>query len=198
MSDTEPIVVTKRDGSVERFSLAKLHNCLANVVREQAYDPELAAPLARAVALHLREWPDTRPPTTDYIYRCVQSVLHQTGLTDVAENLAARRWVRDRRRRRIRVLDPASPGGLGEPWRKARLVQVLEGRYGLRHATARFLAGRIEQQVFALNYRMVSRPLLAEVLRSEVLAWGLADEQALRSGTDQQPVVNRRPGKERR
>jgi hypothetical protein len=200
VSDTEPIVITKRDGSVERFSLAKLGNCLATVMRDQAYDPQLAAPLARAVALHLREWRDAQPLTTDYVYRCVQSVLQQTGLGDVADDLAAHRCVRSRRRQRIRVSDAASSGGVGEPWCKAKLAETLESCYGLRHAVARFLAGRIEQQVFALNYRVISRPLLAELTRSEVLAWGLADEQVLRAGAAacQRPVVGRRPGKERR
>ncbi len=181
MSDSEPIVITKSDGSLERFSFMKLRNCLAGVMREHAYDPRLAGPLARAVAMHLHEWRQPQPPTTDYIHRCVQSVLQQTGLSDIAGELAASRQIRRSRRRAIRVVDTLAVGGPGAAWRKAALVGTLEARYGLRHAAARFVASRIEQQVFILGYRLVSRTLLAELTRSEALAWGLADEQVLRA-----------------
>jgi hypothetical protein len=46
---------------------------------------------------------------------------------------------------------------------------------------ARFLAGQIEAQVFTLDYRLITRPFLSELVRSEVLAWGLADEDVLRA-----------------
>ncbi len=175
------VVVTKQDGTVERFALPKLANCLARVLRGRAYDPRLAGPLARAVAMHLREWPREQPPTTEYIYQCVTAVLQQTGLTDVADDLGHHRRLRAARRRRTRVLRSGAPAGTtGEPWRKVALVATLENRYGLTHAVARFLAGQIELQVFALNYRLMTRPFLAELVRSEVLAWGLADEQMLR------------------
>ncbi len=175
------IVVTKQDGTVERFVLPKLANSLARVLRGRAYDARLATPLARAVAMHLREWPREQPPGTDYIYQCVTSVLQQTGLTDVADDLGHHRRLRAARRRRTRVLPSGAPAGTtGESWRKAALVATLENRYGLTHAVSRFLAGQIELQVFALNYRLLTRPFLAELVRNEVLAWGLADEQMLR------------------
>jgi hypothetical protein len=59
------------------------------------------------------------------------------------------------------------------------LVATLENAYGLRHSVARFLAGRVEQQVFALNYRVVTKALLAELVRCEVLAWGLTGDAQL-------------------
>jgi hypothetical protein len=172
---TKQIVVTKRDGTLERFSLEKLCNCLAAAMRRQAYDPRLAGPLAKAVAMHLQEWQESSPPTTDYIYRCVRSVLQQTGLSDVADELAAHRRQRRARRARIQVLDPVRPG-VCERWRKAALVETLQNRHGLRYSVSRFMAGQIEAQVFALGYRAISKPFLVELTRNEVQAWGLVDE----------------------
>lgn len=168
-------MVTKRDGTLERFSLAKLCNCLAAVMRRQAYDPRLAGPLAKAVAMHLQEWQESSPPSTDYIYRCVRSVLQQTGLSDVADELAGHRRQRRARRSRIQVTDPARPSAR-ERWRKAALVETLQNRHGLRYAVSRFMAGQIEAQVFSLGYREVSKPFLLELVRNEVQAWGLVDE----------------------
>jgi hypothetical protein len=172
------VVITKRDGTVERFSLSKLTNGLAACLRELNYDPALASPLARAVAMHLQEWSEPSPPSTSYIYRCVRAVLQQTGLSDVADALAAHRRRRQSQRQAIRVVDPEQPGCPGQAWRKSVLVATLHHDYGLRHAVCRFMAGQIESRVFALGYRVVSRPFLRELVRNEVLAWGLADEQA--------------------
>lgn len=175
MKSTKQIVVTKQDGTLERFSLAKLTNCLTAAMRNLAYDAGLAAPLARAVAMHLQEWSGPQPPTADYIHRCACSVLQQTGLMDVADVLVGHRRLRAARRRRIRVVESACAAARSVPWSKSELVATLQGRYGLRRAVSRFVAGRIEAQVFALDYRTVARSFLAELVRSELVAWGLVD-----------------------
>lgn len=180
MKSTRQIVLSKQDGTLERFSESKLTNCLAAAMRNLAYDPRLAGPLARAVAMHLQEWSHTSPPTTDYVYRCARSVLQQTGLTDVADVLASHRRLRTVRRHRIRVVESASAGARSEPWRKSALVETLRGRHGLRRAVSRFVAGRIEAQVFALDYRTVSKSFLAELMRSELQAWGLVEGRVYR------------------
>lgn len=197
MKSTRQIVVTKQDGTLERFSLAKLCNCLSAAMRGLAYDPRLAAPLARAVAMHLQDWAEASPPRTEYIYRCARAVLQQTGLTDVADVLANHRRLRAARRRRVRVT-PVSAGTTSAPWRKAALVETLQMRYGLRHTVARFMAGQIEVQVFALGYRTVSRPFLAEMVQNEVSAWGLTDENMLRvePPAHEPSVGTRRPDEE--
>jgi hypothetical protein len=192
VKSTKQIVITKQDGSLERFSLAKLTNCLAAAMHGLTYDPRLAGPLARAVAMHLQEWSHPNPPSTDYIYRCARSMLQQTGLTDVAEVLAAHHRARTARRRRTRVVESALPGALTEPWHKAALVNTLQARYGLRHAVARFVAGRIETQVFTLDYRIVSRSFLSELVRSELLAWGLAECREYRVAPACAPSVGSR------
>lgn len=179
MRSTRQVVVTKRDGTVERFSLAKLSNGVAAVLRQMNYDAALAAPLARAVAMHLQEWSEASPPSTSYIYRCVRSVLQQTGLSDVAEALATHRRRRQTQRQGIRVVEAGHPEHPGEPWRKSVLAATLHNRYGLRHAVCRFMAGQIEAHVFGLGYRVVTRSFLRELVQNEVLAWGLADEQVI-------------------
>ncbi len=198
MKRKKQIVVTKRDGTLERFSPDKLRVCLARAMHVCSYDPKLAKPLVHAVAMHLKDWADPSPPTTSYIYRCVRAILQQTGLSDVADELAACRRARRARRRKIRVLDVESTEPHGERWQKSVLVETLQARYGLRHAVSRFLAGRIEAQVFALDYRVVTRPFLAELARNEVLAWGLADEQVLGVGAvaDPMPGADVHPGDE--
>jgi hypothetical protein len=179
------IVVTKSDGSVECFAATKLAACLARVLAGRAYDPRLSGPLTRAVALHLQDWALTAPPTTQYVFDCVGSVLRQTGLSDVADDLAHHRRLRAARRHRTHVIERVDqPRARRKPWRKLALVATLHERYGLRHAVARFLAGQIESQVFALNYRLVTKSFLAELAHSEVSAWGLADEVASPAGTD--------------
>ncbi len=177
------MVVTKQDGTVERFSLAKLSNCLANGLRAQHYDPRLAGPLANAVALHIQEWRESAPPTTGYIYRCVRAVLQQTGLSDVADELAEHRQQRRARRQTVRVLTGGRNGTSSdrngpacELWNKGALVRALESGYGVRHAVARILARQIESQVFALDYRVVTKSFLRELVHNEVLAWGLGGD----------------------
>ncbi len=199
MKKTKEIVVTKRDGTVERFGSDKLSATLASALQARSYDPRLSTPLARAVALHLQEWKHPNPPTTEYIFRCVASVLEQTGLADVADDLKRHRRMRASRRRRTRVMAAGDqPGAKGKPWRKSAIVATLENHYGLRHTIARFLAGQIETQVFALDYRLITRPFLGELVRNEVLAWGLADEQVLHAELDvcEHPVAPARPQKE--
>ncbi|MEW6251999.1 MAG: ATP cone domain-containing protein [Planctomycetota bacterium] len=174
--------MTKRDGTLERFNLTKLSNCLATAMRARQYDPRLAGPLATAVAMHLQEWREPNPPTTAYIYRCVRAVLHQTGLGDVAAELAEHRDRRRGRRQMIRVLADGRPDAPGGPWSKGAIVRTLESGYGLRHGVARLLARQVEAQVFALDYRVVTKPFLRELVRNEVLAWGLVDDRTLRAG----------------
>jgi hypothetical protein len=171
------VIVVKNDGSVECFATAKLASCLARALEGRSYDQRLSNPLTRAVALHLGDWAATTPPTTQYVFDCACAILRQTGLGDVAEDLGHHRRLRAARRQRTRVLqDLQRPRGVSHPWRKLALVATLQQRYGLRHAVARFLAGQVESQIFALNYRLVTKPFITEMVRNEVLAWGLVDE----------------------
>ncbi|MGD8451050.1 MAG: ATP cone domain-containing protein [Phycisphaerae bacterium] len=175
MSEAQRVVVTKRDGTKECLSVSKLQSCLRRVLRIAGNETHLAEPLARALASHVRHSGEPERLTTNYVYRCVNTALVQTGLVDAAEVLARHRRQREARRRRLRVFDPAEPDRKPVRWRKGALVDTLRGRYGLRQPVARYLAAKIEDRVFGLDYRSVSRTLLAELMRNEVLAWGLPD-----------------------
>jgi hypothetical protein len=78
------------------------------------------------------------------------------------------------------------------------LVRTLQTCYGLRHGVSRFVAGQIEAQVFALDHRAISRTFLAELVRNEVLAWGLVDGrvQQMDVSAFEPPVGTRRPKEE--
>ncbi len=198
MSRSRQIVVTKQDGTVERFDVTKLANCLANILRELSYDPRIGNPLARAIAMHLEHWSAPEPPTTAYIRQCVCAVLQQTGLSDVADALTVHWRRRRRQRQRIAVLETGRKDGATVAWRKSALVETLQNRYGLGQAVSRYLAGRIESQVFTLGYKQVSTALLAELTRNEVAAWGLYDARAWQAPQPEcpPPVTTPRPEKE--
>jgi len=198
LSQHPQIVVTKQDGTVERFDETKLANCLARVLGELSYDARIGRPLARAIAMHLEHWSAAEPPSTAYIRQCVCAVLEQTGLSDVAAALTAHWRHRRRLRQRLQILEAGATNGAASGWRKAALVETLQQRYGLGQAVSRYLAGRIESQVFALGYRQVSTTLVSELTRNEVAAWGLAEAKAWpMPRTDcSPPVATPRPEKE--
>lgn len=175
MTRRKAIVVTKRDGTLERFEATKLTNTLSQAMQANQYDEKLAVPLCRAVEMHLYECVGPRPPSTNYIHRCACAVLRQTGLTDVADLLNTQRRMRTLRRQRVRVLDDRTVPTTELRWRKALVVDLLHARYTLRHRIARFIAGQVEWQVFALEYRVIRQSFLLELIQHELLAWGLSE-----------------------
>ena len=178
-------MVVKRGGKAEVFETAKLRRCLAAGMEGCDCDTRLADALARAVKLHLRDWTGAAPPTTDYVFRCVRAALMETGLECAALKLSRHRRQRAARRRKLIVLDNRACGAVRVPWRKAAVAQTLETLYELGHSVARILAGEIERQVLGLEYDVISTALIAELTRSELLAWGLAD-----AGTMARPEVD--------
>jgi hypothetical protein len=56
------------------------------------------------------------------------------------------------------------------------VVTTLERRHSLKASVARILAGEIESRVLGLNYGVVSSALIAELIRNELMAWGLSDD----------------------
>jgi hypothetical protein len=184
VSDSKPIMLAKRDGTLEPFLPGKLRRVLDLALRAGRHDPRLADPLIQAVEAHLCCWDEPRPPTTEYVYRCVHTVLRETGLDEVADVLATHRRSRRLKRRSLRVLRPDA-SGVAAPWRKTTVVEALEKRFELGHAVARIVAGELETRVLNLGYRTISSGLLEELMRNELLAWGLAGTEASGSCTSQ-------------
>lgn len=187
MKRGEPVIIGKRDGHTEAFSIAKLKRCLSGAMLACSRDARFADPLAQAVQMHLEQWAEARPPTSDYIFRCLRSALTQTGMPEAAEELVSHRQIRSAGRRSVRVYDSAGCRSNGEPWRKAALVNTLQARYGLRRPTARMLAREIETRVLALDYPLVSTALINELMRNELSAWGLDDNAVEPAQVDRSP-----------
>ncbi len=166
------ILIAKREGGLEPFQQAKPHRCLVAAMKAQRRDHRLAGPLVQALRLHMLKRREPGPVSAEYVFRCVHAVLTDTGLGDVAERLARHRRRRAERRRRVRVL--AEQAGEPRPWSKAAIVETLQGRFGLSYETSRILASEIERRILALDYRLVSATLVEELIRGELLAWGLA------------------------
>lgn len=198
MSEIGPLLIVKSDGSMERFSESKLRRCFQAVLRETGKETHLAEPLARAVAMHLQEGPLPELLNSDYLARCVRAALEQTGLEDSAEAYVAHRRQRKALRKRLRIFDPSQPQRSAAPWKKSSVVGTLIKDFGLRRSVARTLAGEIEQRVMDLGYRVVRTPLLAELVRNELMTWGLADELASGSSAElwSKPVASRWPARE--
>jgi hypothetical protein len=193
------LVITKRDGTLERFNPAKLRTCLVRAIQAGGEEPQMAGPLAQAIAVHLREQSDPEMHTSEYVYGCARAALAQTGLSCSAEAMGAHRRLREARRRRVRVYDPLEFGRPAVRWRKGAIVATLQNVYDLRQTVARFLAGLIEGRVFGLGYRLLSKPFLAELVRNEVLAWGLLFDRVSASGSSvgtPNPVAGNGPPKE--
>jgi hypothetical protein len=198
--ETDAIIIAKRDGSFEPLRVAKLRRCLMLAMRSCHCDvAQVADALVEAVACHLREWDRSEPPTSAYLYRCACTVLRQTGLGEAARRLAGHRRQRVAQRRRVGVFDPRGLGDGTRPWRKALVVAALEHRYGLTRPVARILAGEIEARVFALKYRLIAKPLLDELIRNELAAWGLVVEATgeSRGVTPHASVASPEPRKEK-
>lgn len=175
MRKAKRVMVAKRGGELEPFEVAKLRRCLAAAMSACDCDQRFADALARAVELHLRDWSEPRPPTTDYILRCAGVALAETGMQRVARQLARHRRQRAARRRKLSVFDLRQPERAPIGWRKAAVAGFLRSRHGLTRSVARFLAGEVERRVLSLEYSVVSTTLIGELIRNELLAWGLAD-----------------------
>ena len=198
MSETGRTMIAKRDGQLEAFDVLKLRRCLSAAMRDSTHDERFAHVLAQAIELHLLAWPKTSSPTTDYVSRCLQTALTQTGMKKVAEQLSRHHRLRATRRRNLSVLDSRSSRLNLTRWRKGAVAKTLECRYGLSHSVARILSGEVENRVLALSYTVVSTALIAEVLRNELLAWGLADAttDAAAAVPASDVIADRQPKKE--
>lgn len=176
MSDLCEIMLVKRDGGVEAFERPKLRRCLGLAMRASRRDPHIADALSRAIEIHLQDWPDRRPPTTEHVFHCVQRALAETGLEPAAQFLSRHRRSRAGRRSALVVSGSRGANSRPAPWKKSLVSDLLQSRHGLSRSTARILAGEIEERVLSLGYRVVTARLIVELVRSELAAWGLGHD----------------------
>ncbi len=200
MNTVKSVVIVKRDGALEPFSRVKLRRVLGSAMQDCGVEPKLAEPLVQALEVHLQNWDEPHPPSTDYVHRCLQAVLRKTQLEQVAVRIESRRRWRRLRRRSVR-LGRVDLRRVAKPWRKSSLAQMIERRYHLRRESARLLAADIEFRVLNLGINLIAQPLLEELVRSELRSWGLLTDEnndpcgALRSGHRRRSAgrLNRNP-----
>ena len=173
------IRVSKRDGNIEPFVLAKLLQSirygLLSAGEAHDLDTSTAGSLGEAVYEYLKSTYDGATVTSRQLADLVELVLSQTGHTSAAMNIRDHQKFRDRQRRMIMVASarPADGRFVQHRWNKAHIVQHLRRQHMLDTPASRMIAGRVEQLVFNCGLRVVTSGLVREMAKSELLAWGL-------------------------
>ncbi len=173
------IRVSKRDGCDEPFVLAKLLRCIRHgllaVQEGWDLDTSTAGSLGDAVYDYLKTSYDEAVVTTRQLAELVELVLSQTGHSTAAMAIREHSRFRDKLRRMVMVATARPRDGriIQQRWNKSLIVQHLRRQHGLHSPTARMIAGRVEELVFACGLRVVTSGLVREMTRSEMLAWGL-------------------------
>ena len=171
--------VAKRDGSVEPFLTCKLMQCIRNGLEATGeladLDTETAHGLGEAVCEYLHSAYKGPAIPARQLIDLVELVLTQTGHSGAASAIRQHNSFRDRQRRMMMVAAPRPRDGrvVQRKWNKALLVQHLRREHDLDIPVARIIAGRVEQLVFRCGLRAVTASLVCEMVKSELLAWGL-------------------------
>ena len=173
------IRIMKRDGSIEPFVLSKLLHCIGNGFCTSGEPPErssaTARGLAEAVHAYLRKTGPRSPVPTEQLSELVELVLTQTGHTAVGMAIKQHDQLRDRQRRWLRVAGSNHRNGcyVQRRWNKCRVVEHLREAHVLDAPASRIIASRVEQLVFNCGLKVVTTGLVREMVKSELLAWGL-------------------------
>lgn len=175
----EGIRVRKRDGSTEPLSFCKLTGGMRRSLEAagEAIGLEAAtsAGLAEAIHDYLRRAGREEAIDTRHLAELVELVLLQTGHNGAAAVFHQYQSLRDQQRRRLMVAGQRPSDGryVQRRWDKSLVVQHLRRQHNLESTVARLIAGRVEQLMFACGLRVVTGGLVYEMIKSELLAWGL-------------------------
>jgi hypothetical protein len=175
----ESIRVTKRDGSVEPFVLAKLlHSIRCGLMmanETQDLDTSTAGNLGEAVYEYLKATYGDSRVSARQLAELVELVLTQTGHNGAAMAIREHHRFREKLRRSVMVASTRPGDGryIQHRWNKTLVLQHLRRRHGLESPSARMIAGRVEELVFSCGLRVVTCGLVREMVKSELLAWGL-------------------------
>lgn len=171
--------VVKRDGSIEPFMTSKILSCIFNGLEATGEASELTAAMARglgeAVTEYLHSISKGSTIPSRQLVDLVDLVLSQTGHCEAAMAIRHHANLRDRRRKVMMVATPRPTDGrfVQKRWDKSLIVQHLKRQHQLDAPTSRMMASRVEQLVFNCGLRVVTAGLVREMVRSELLAWGL-------------------------
>jgi hypothetical protein len=183
------LTVRKRDGHVEPFSIAKVVESLRRCLQE-THDPDpraTAVGMAEALIHFLGEQIEDGPIPSARVADLIEAVLTQTGYAAAAMAFVHGARRRHRLRRGLHVVHFRDAEGryVNRRWSKSTVVASLQKKHGLSFSTARRIAGEIEAALFRSGLLLVTTGLIREMVVSELLAWGLADE-ALAAGPAQE------------
>lgn len=173
------INVLKRDGAIEDFLLAKLHGCIGNGFASSGEPHErnsaTSRGLAEAVQTYLRKSRPNSAVPSDHLGELVELVLTQTGYSAASAAIKHHHHVREKLRRWVKVAHyrPRDGSYVHRQWDKSRIVQSLQQVHQIDAPAARVIAGRVEEHVFCCGLKVVTTELVEEMMRSEMLAWGL-------------------------
>ena len=178
-SQDDTLRVRKRDGSIEPFWSAKLLDGIRRGLEAGGEAPGLAVStatgLAEAVHEHVRRTCQDTLVESKLLSELVEVVLNQTGFTAACMAFQRYQSYRARQRRRVMVasLRPSDGRYRRRRWNKSHIVEHLRRRHLLEVPVARMMAGRVEQSVFDCGLDVVTSGLVYEMIKSELLAWGL-------------------------
>lgn len=174
------LLVRKRDGQIEALAVAKLVECLRRVLHDErdADPPATSQGLVETVVQYLARGRFAAPVPSVQISELLAAVLVHTGHAPAAQLLRLHTRWRDRQRRKLHVARrrPSLGRYVNRRWSKGAIVASLKSDYDIGTITARSIAANVENAVLRSELPIVTTGLIREVIQSELLGWGLADE----------------------
>ena len=175
--------IRKRDNRIVPFDQSKIGDAIYKAVRSVgAGDAALANDLAAAVTLFLEKQFSGAIPSIEDIQDMVETVLKETGHSEIAAAYIEYREKRSKIRRILQVHKEAPQGPAVEtgsrpstrPWRKANIVAALVKEADLDVPVAEEVAGAVEEKVFRSELRRISTSLIRELVDNELFERGYA------------------------
>lgn len=171
MDRSRTIWVLKRDGTSERFDVAKLTAAIWRAMSRTGASYEHAAKLAEAVGTYVIG-SHSSCVSSAAVFEMVLKALKYVNIAEAAE--AAENYCRRRSllRRQLRI---RHEGGRLTMWAKGWVCQFAFRSWRISRRTARILAGQVEQEILRSGQGIVSRSKVISTLNCLIAAYGLAD-----------------------
>ncbi|MGB3088195.1 MAG: anaerobic ribonucleoside-triphosphate reductase [Phycisphaerae bacterium] len=182
--------IRKRDGQLVPFDRKKIADAIFKAaLAVGGEDRFIAEELAAAVTDYLNGHYEGDAPGIEDIQDMVEKVLIETGHAKTAKAYILYRDRRAQARHRTKVRKAVAGTGSDTtdlallvdagakdallPWDKSRIAEALEKEAGLDAATARKVAGAVEQKVLASGLTRISTGLIRELVDNELFERGL-------------------------
>ena len=190
MSERIITQIRKRDGRMMPFDKSKIADAIFKAAQAVGgEDRFVAEELASAVQDHLNRYHEGDTPGIEDIQDMVEKVLIETGHAKTAKAYILYRERRAQARRETTVRKEERPGRRSStdlalmvdtgakdalvPWDKSRIAEALEKEARLDPATARKVAGAVEDKVLRSGLHRISTALIRELADNELFERGL-------------------------